>query len=147
MAEVMKAIPFTQFSMEMRSGKIIDIDDGFTELLGYTEDDFEAGIVFKQFVPSVEYEEVITELREKFIDKRYVSYVQEFVSKDGKPLKVVAFYKIENKLLAGHRVIKVTKKSLFIIRLIHKCHAAFLLFGLIASCQRCYHAYNNHQYQ
>ena len=38
MAEVMKAIPFTQFSMEMRSGKIIDIDDGFTELLGYTED-------------------------------------------------------------------------------------------------------------
>ena len=104
MAEVMKAIPFTQFSMEMRSGKIIDIDDGFTELLGYTEDDFEAGIVFKQFVPSVEYEEVITELREK----RYVSYVQEFVSKDGKPLKVVAFYKIENKLLAGHRVIKVS---------------------------------------
>ena len=102
MAEVMKAIPFTQFSMEMRSGKIIDIDDG------YTEDDFEAGIVFKQFVPSVEYEEVITELREKFIDKRYVSYVQEFVSKDGKPLKVVAFYKIENKLLAGHRVIKVS---------------------------------------
>ena len=108
MAEVMKAIPFTQFSMEMRSGKIIDIDDGFTELLGYTEDDFEAGIVFKQFVPSVEYEEVITELREKFIDKRYVSYVQEFVSKDGKPLQVVAFYKIENKLLAGHRVIKVS---------------------------------------
>ena len=44
MAEVMKAIPFTQFSMEMRSGKIIDIDDGFTELLGYTEDDFEAGL-------------------------------------------------------------------------------------------------------
>ena len=38
MAEVMKAIPFTQFSMEMRSGKIIDIDDGFKELLGYTED-------------------------------------------------------------------------------------------------------------
>ena len=64
MAEVMKAIPFTQFSMEMRSGK--------------------------------------------FIDKRYVSYVQEFVAKDGKPLKVVAFYKIENKLLAGHRVIKVS---------------------------------------
>ena len=55
MAEVMKAIPFTQFSMEMRSGKIIDIDDGFKELLGYTEDDFEAGIVFKQFVPNAGY--------------------------------------------------------------------------------------------
>ena len=47
-------------------------------------------------------------MREKFIDKRYVSYVQEFLSKDGKTLKVVAFYKIENKLLAGHRVIKVS---------------------------------------
>ena len=44
MAEVMKAIPFTQFSMEMRSGKIIDIDDGFTELLGYTEDDIDVGM-------------------------------------------------------------------------------------------------------
>ncbi|MFR2510774.1 MAG: hypothetical protein ACLS9K_00315 [Lachnospira eligens] len=44
MAEVMKAIPFTQFSMEMRSGKIIDIDDGFTELLD-TEDDFEANCI------------------------------------------------------------------------------------------------------
>ena len=108
MAEVMKPIPYTQFSMETISGKIIDIDDRFTELLGYTEEDFEDGIVFKQFVPSVEYDEVITELREKFIDKRYVSYVQEFLSKDGKTLKVVAFYKIENKLLAGHRVIKVS---------------------------------------
>ena len=101
---------------------ILDIDDGFTELLGYTEDDFEAGIVFKQFVPSVEYEEVITELREKFIDKRYVSYVQEFVSKDGKPLKVVAFYKIENKLLAGHSsvlmraLIRIDNYTLQIIR-------------------------------
>ena len=44
----------------------------------------------------------------KKLDREHVSYVQEFVSKDGKPLKVVAFYKIENKLLAGHRVIKVS---------------------------------------
>ena len=52
----------------MRSGKIIDIDDGFKELLGYTEDDFEAGIVFKQFVPSVEYEEVITAVSYTHLD-------------------------------------------------------------------------------
>lgn len=106
--QMMTPIPFTQFSMEMRSGKIIEIDDGFTELLGYTEEEFKEGIVFKQFVPDVEYDEVITELREKFIDKRYASYVQEFVAKDGRALKVVVFYKIENKLLAGHRVIKVS---------------------------------------
>jgi len=106
--QVMTPIPFAQFSMEMRSGKIIEMDEGFTELLGYTEEEFKEGIVFKQFVPDVEYEEVITELREKFIDKRYVSYVQEFLSKDGRVLKVVAFYKIDNKLLAGHRVIKVS---------------------------------------
>ena len=104
----MTAIPYTQFSMEMRSGKIIEIDDGFTALLGYTEEDFKEGIVFKQFVPSLEYEEIITELREKFIDKRYASYKQEFVTKTGEEISIVAFYKIENKLLAGHRVIKVS---------------------------------------
>ena len=38
-AKKMHAIPYAQFSTEMRSGKIIKIDDGFTKLLGYTEDD------------------------------------------------------------------------------------------------------------
>lgn len=106
--QMMSPIPFTQFSMEMRSGKIIEIDDGFIDLLGYTEEDFKEGIVFKQFVPDVEYDVIITELREKFIDKRYASYLQEFLTKDGKLLKVVVFYKIDNKLLNGHRVVKVS---------------------------------------
>ena len=38
-AKKMHAIPYAQFSTEMRSGKIIKIDDGFTKLLGYTEAD------------------------------------------------------------------------------------------------------------
>lgn len=50
-AKKMHAIPYAQFSTEMRSGKIIKIDDGFTKLLGYTEDDVKNGLVFKQFVP------------------------------------------------------------------------------------------------
>ena len=101
-------IPFMQFSMEMRSGKIIEHDVGFLNLLGYSESDFDDGIVFKQFVPSVEYDEVVAALRAQFIESRYVAYKQEFVSKDGKVIPVIAFYKIENKLLAGHRVIKVS---------------------------------------
>ena len=36
-AEFMKKLPFTRFAMEMRSGKIIEIDDGFVKMLGYTE--------------------------------------------------------------------------------------------------------------
>ena len=38
-AEFMKKLPFTRFAMEMRSGKIIEIDDGFVKMLGYTEED------------------------------------------------------------------------------------------------------------
>ncbi|MCI6165495.1 MAG: PAS domain-containing protein [Lachnospira sp.] len=104
----MISVPFTQFSMEMRSGKIIEIDEGFTSLLGYTEEDVKAGLVFKQFVPDVEYDEIITVLREKFIEHRYTCYRHEFLTKEGKSMPVVSFYKIQNKLLDGHRVLKVS---------------------------------------
>lgn len=101
-------LPFTQFSMEMRSGKIIEIDEGFTNLLGYTEEDVKAGLVFKDFVPDVEYDEIITELRAKFIEQRYNCYKHEFLSKSGNSLTVISFYKIQNKLLDGHRVLRVS---------------------------------------
>ena len=78
-----KKIPYAQFSTEMRSGKIIKIDDGFTKLLGYTEDDVKNGLVFKQFVPDLEYSEIIAELREQFIEKKYACYRHEVVSKTG----------------------------------------------------------------
>ena len=32
---LMKKLPFTRFAMEMRSGKIINIDEGFVKMLGY----------------------------------------------------------------------------------------------------------------
>ena len=36
---LMRKLPFTRFAMEMRSGKIIEIDEGFVKMLGYTEED------------------------------------------------------------------------------------------------------------
>ena len=73
----MLSIPYCQYSMEMRSGKIIEIDYGFTSLLGYTQDDVNNGLVFKQMVPDVEYKAIIDELREQFIENRYVCYQHE----------------------------------------------------------------------
>lgn len=104
----MHLIPYTQFSMEMRSGKVIKIDDGFTNLLGYTDEDVLNGLVFKQFVPSIEYEEIISELRQQFIEKRYACYQHEVVAKNGSCLQIVSFFTIQNKLLNGHRVLEIS---------------------------------------
>ena len=35
----MRSIAYGRYSMEMRSGKILTIDEGFTKLIGYTEED------------------------------------------------------------------------------------------------------------
>ena len=45
---LMRKLPFTRFAMEMRSGKIIEIDEGFVKMLGYTEEDMKNGLVFKR---------------------------------------------------------------------------------------------------
>ena len=103
-AEFMKKLPFTRFAMEMRSGKIIEIDDGFVKMLGYTEEDMKNGLVFKDIVPDIDYESIISELRETFIDQRYACYEHFFKTK----IRVVVFIRIENKLLEGHRVLRVS---------------------------------------
>ena len=82
---LMRKLPFTRFAMEMRSGKIIEIDEGFVKMLG-----------------------IITELRETFIDQRYACYEHYFQTKTGKKIRVVVFIRIENKLLEGHRVLRVS---------------------------------------
>ena len=101
-AEFMKKLPFTRFAMEMRSGKIIEIDDGFVKMLGYTEEDM------KNIVPDIDYESIISELRETFIDQRYACYEHFFKTKTGEKIRVVVFIRIENKLLEGHRVLRVS---------------------------------------
>ena len=103
----MQAIEYGRYAMEMRSGKILNIDDGLTKLLGYTEDDVNEGLVFKQFVPDVEYDEIIKDLRKKFIDNIYSCYEHEMVTKSGSRVRVVSFITIQNKLLEGHRVLEV----------------------------------------
>ena len=107
-AEFMKKLPFTLFAMEMRSGKIIEIDDGFVKMLGYTEEDMNNGLVFKDIVPDIDYESIISELRETFIDQRYACYEHFFKTKTGEKIRVVVFIRIENKLLEGHRVLRVS---------------------------------------
>ena len=101
---LMRKLPFTRFAMEMRSGKIIEIDEGFVKMLGYTEEDMKNGLVFKD----IDYEGIITELRETFIDQRYACYEHYFQTKTGKKIRVVVFIRIENKLLEGHRVLRVS---------------------------------------
>lgn len=105
---LMRKLPFTRFAMEMRSGKIIEIDEGFVKMLGYTEEDMKNGLVFKDIVPDIDYEGIITELRETFIDQRYACYEHYFQTKTGKKIRVVVFIRIENKLLEGHRVLRVS---------------------------------------
>lgn len=105
---LMKKLPFTRFSMEMRSGKIIDMDESFTDMFGYTEEDVKNGMVFKDIVPDIDYEDIIAQLRETFIDHRYACYEHEYTTKSGESIKAVSFIRIENKLLEGHRVLKVS---------------------------------------
>jgi PAS domain S-box-containing protein len=106
--KMMHIIPYAQFFAEMRSGKIISIDEGFTKMLGYTQEDVDNGLVFKQFLPDVEYNEVIAELREQFISQKYACYRHGVICKDGEIRMVVAFFTIQNKLLNGHRVLEVS---------------------------------------
>ena len=103
----MHSIPNGRYSMEMRSGKLLDVDEGFTQLLGYTDEDIKNGLIFKQLMPDVEYNEIIEDLRAKFIESRFACYQHEMVAKDGKVLEVVSFVNIQNKLLEGHRVLEV----------------------------------------
>ncbi len=93
--------------IRLRSGKVIKIDEGFTSLLGYTEEDVKEGLVFKQFVPDIEYDEIISDLRATFINERYACYQHEMLAKDGSKIKAVVFINIQNKLLEGHRVLEI----------------------------------------
>ena len=92
----MHSIPNGRYSMEMRSGKLLDVDEGFTQLLGYTDEDIKNGLIFKQLMPDVEYNEIIADLRAKFIESRFACYQHEMVTKDGKVLEVVSFVNIQN---------------------------------------------------
>jgi PAS domain-containing protein len=102
-----RSIEYGRYSMEMRSGKILKMDEGFNKIFGYTEEDIKEGLVFKQFVPNVEYADIIKEMRQRFIDNVFTCYEHEMLTKSGKKLKVVSFVTIQNKLLEGHRVLEV----------------------------------------
>lgn len=71
--------------------------------------------LFKQFVPDLEYSEIIAELREQFIEKKYACYRHEVVSKTGEIRMIVAFFTIQNKLL--NRSPRTGSHALRILRL------------------------------
>ena len=77
-------------------------------MLGYTEEDMKNGLVFKDIVPDIDYESIISELRETFMTRdMHVMNIflrQRLVKK----IRVVVFIRIENKLLEGHRVLRVS---------------------------------------
>ena len=50
----MVPLPNTHYTVELRSGRVITIDEGFENLFGYTQADVDAGLVFKHLVPCVE---------------------------------------------------------------------------------------------
>lgn len=104
-----RLLDYGRYTMEMRSGKILTIDEGFTKLMGYTDDDIKDGkLVYKQLVPNVDYDAIINDMRQNFIDNVYTCYQHDMVSKDGsKTFEVVSFVNIRNKLLEGHRVLEV----------------------------------------
>ena len=43
----MVPLPNTHYTVELRSGRVITIDEGFENLFGYTQADVDAGLVFK----------------------------------------------------------------------------------------------------
>ena len=108
----MKKLPFTRFAMEMRSGKIIEIDDGFVKMLGYTEEDMKNGLVFKDIVPDIDYESIRNNISSvKDIDG--VNDINRIKLVDGKSdvlipctalgiMKIFDFYNID---LAGSDVV------------------------------------------
>ena len=88
----MVPLPNTHYTVELRSGRVITIDEG---------------LVFKHLVPCVEYEDMVDELREQFITHKCACYQHGVINKDGIKIQVVSFFTIQNKLLNGHRVLEV----------------------------------------
>ena len=103
----MVPLPNTHYTVELRSGRVITIDEGFENLFGYTQADVDEGLVFKHLVPCVEYGDMVYELREQFITHKCACYQHGVINKDGIKIQVVSFFTIQNKLLNGHRVLEV----------------------------------------
>lgn len=96
-----------QYYAELRSGKIIEIDEGFTSLFGYTKEEVDNGLVCMDIMQDVDAKEFVAELKRQFVFSRKACYEHNVISKTGRVFKVCTFVELQNKLLNGHRVVMV----------------------------------------
>lgn len=102
-----KRLAHAQYYAELRSGKIIEVDDGFTELFGYSKNEVAEGLRCMDIMNGVNIRDFVKELRERFVYSNKACYEHEVISKLGRIFNVCTFVEVQNKLLNGHRVVMV----------------------------------------
>ena len=102
----------TKCSLELRSGRVIKADEGFTRMLGYTKEDIAKGITYNELFPCFDPKKIVTELREKFVFSSSVCYEHTVMCKDGTVKAICSMIEIQNTLLQGHRVLAITATEL-----------------------------------
>lgn len=102
----------SQCLMELRSGRIISADEGFIKMFGYTREDIADGITYEQLVPCLDTREIVAKLREQFVFSSNLCYEHTVMCKGGEVKAVCSMLEIQNTLLKGHRMIKVSSAEL-----------------------------------
>ncbi len=93
--------------IELRSGKVISCDEGFTDIFGYTKDDIANGVDYSDYLPCFDAAALVSKLREKFIFNNSLCYEHTVMCKSGEVKAVCSMLEIQNTLLKGHRVVEV----------------------------------------
>lgn len=93
--------------MELRSGRIISADDGFTEMFGYTREDIANGIDYSVCLPCFDAKKIVATLREQFVFSSTACYEHTVMCKDRTVKAVCSTLEIQNTLIKGHRMIEV----------------------------------------
>ncbi|MGN0408744.1 MAG: PAS domain-containing protein [Bacteroides sp.] len=102
----------SQCLMELRSGRIISADEGFTKIFGYTREDIANGITYEQLVPCLDEKEIVAKLREQFVFSSNVCYEHTVMCKNGEVKAVCSMMEIQNTLLKGHRMLRVSSTEI-----------------------------------
>ena len=102
----------SQCLMELRSGRIISADEGFIKMFGYTREDINNGLAYEQLVPCLDAREIVSKLRERFVFSSNVCYEHTVMCKSGEVKALCSMLEIQNTLLKGHRMLKVSSTEI-----------------------------------
>ena len=102
----------SQCLMELRSGRIITADEGFMKMFGYTREDIAEGITYKDLVPCLDIKQIVGKLREEFVFSSNICYEHTVMCKNGEVKAVCSMLEIQNTLIKGHRMIRVSSTEL-----------------------------------